>query len=78
MNSATAMGRAAAPETANRSCPPNVARMQSPFGLLEYLSPVLRYSRSPAYFDKPPVPVGSSQPQWLPKPSPRRTGKLKR
>ena len=27
MNSATARGRAAAPETANRSCPPNVARI---------------------------------------------------
>jgi crotonobetainyl-CoA:carnitine CoA-transferase CaiB-like acyl-CoA transferase len=57
---------------------PNLARMHSPFGALEYLPPVLRYSRAPAYFDKPPVPVGSSQPQWLPKPSPHRTGKPQR
>ena len=51
---------------------PAVARMQSPFGTLEYPPPVLRYSRSPAYFDKPPVPVGSSQPQWLPRPGSHR------
>jgi crotonobetainyl-CoA:carnitine CoA-transferase CaiB-like acyl-CoA transferase len=47
--------------------PPLVARMESPFGQLEYLPPVLRYSGTPAYFDKPPVPIGSSRPVWLPK-----------
>jgi crotonobetainyl-CoA:carnitine CoA-transferase CaiB-like acyl-CoA transferase len=47
---------------------PFVSRMQSPFGTLDYLPPVLRYSLTAAYFDKPPVPIGSSRAGWLPKP----------
>lgn len=45
---------------------PYVARMGSPFGTLDYLPPVLRYSHTTAFFDKPPVPIGSSIAQWLP------------
>jgi hypothetical protein len=44
---------------------PHLARMESPFGALEYLPPALRYSRTAAYWDKPPVPIGSSRPGWL-------------
>jgi crotonobetainyl-CoA:carnitine CoA-transferase CaiB-like acyl-CoA transferase len=46
---------------------PQTLHMQSPFGLLEYVAPALRYSSSTAHFDKPPVPVGSSPAEWLPR-----------
>jgi crotonobetainyl-CoA:carnitine CoA-transferase CaiB-like acyl-CoA transferase len=45
---------------------PRTLYMESPFGTLEYVAPALRYSDTPGYFDKPPVPVGSSPPEWLP------------
>lgn len=48
--------------------PPFLWRMESPFGTLDYVPPALRYSETIAYFDKPPVPVGASQPAWLTRP----------
>jgi len=44
---------------------PRLERMESPFGALEYVVPALRYSVTPARYDRPPVPVGSSRPGWL-------------
>jgi len=45
---------------------PRTRRMESPFGTLDYVAPALRYSETVSYFDKPPVPVGASRPEWLP------------
>jgi crotonobetainyl-CoA:carnitine CoA-transferase CaiB-like acyl-CoA transferase len=44
---------------------PRLERMESPFGTLDYVAPALRYSVTPARYDRPPVPVGSSLPGWL-------------
>ena len=44
---------------------PRLERMESPFGTLDYVAPALRYSATPARYDRPPVPVGSSPPGWL-------------
>jgi len=44
---------------------PSLEQMESPFGVLNYVAPALRYSATPARYDGPPVPVGSSQPRWL-------------
>lgn len=46
---------------------PCVRRMESPFGTLDYVAPALHYSETAAYFDKPPVPVGASRADWLPR-----------
>ncbi|HXC39471.1 MAG TPA: CoA transferase [Burkholderiales bacterium] len=46
---------------------PRLRRMDSPFGLLEYVAPPLRYSETEAYFARPPEPVGASLPRWLPR-----------
>jgi crotonobetainyl-CoA:carnitine CoA-transferase CaiB-like acyl-CoA transferase len=45
---------------------PRIWRMDSPFGILDYPAPALRYSETPGYFATPPLPVGASQPRWLP------------
>jgi crotonobetainyl-CoA:carnitine CoA-transferase CaiB-like acyl-CoA transferase len=47
---------------------PRTLRMESPFGTVEYVAPALRYSQTPSYFDKPPVPIGASRAEWLPLP----------
>lgn len=44
---------------------PRTATMDSPFGALEYVAPTIRYSETPGFFDKPPVPVGASRAEWL-------------
>ncbi len=44
---------------------PRIATMDSPFGALEYVAPAIRYSETPGFFDKPPVPVGASRAEWL-------------
>ncbi|CAK2695021.1 Carnitine dehydratase [Vibrio crassostreae] len=36
----------------------------SPFGVITHLKPVLEYSKTPAYWDKPASPLGSSYPSW--------------
>ncbi|GAB7220369.1 CoA transferase [Vibrio comitans] len=36
----------------------------SPFGVITHLKPVLEYSETPAYWDKPASPLGSSLPLW--------------
>jgi crotonobetainyl-CoA:carnitine CoA-transferase CaiB-like acyl-CoA transferase len=45
--------------------PPQTATMQSPFGELEYLAPLTRFSVSPSFWDKPPEPLGSSRAEWI-------------
>ena len=52
---------------APRTTAPCVARMDSPFGELEYLAPVAQYSDTKAYWDKPPQPLGASRAEWLPR-----------
>ncbi len=49
---------------------PRILRMESPFGDLQYLAPVAQYSETAAYWDKPPVPLGASRAEWLPRASP--------
>lgn len=39
-------------------------RLQGPFGELEYLAPITRYSRTPAYWQRPPEPFGASPARW--------------
>ena len=46
---------------------PRILRMDSPFGELEYLGPVAQYAETPAFWDKPPVPLGASRAEWLPR-----------
>ena len=53
---------------------PRTLQMESPFGLIEYVAPALRYSSTTAHFDKPPVPVGASQAEWLPRANARMPG----
>jgi hypothetical protein len=45
---------------------PRIWQMESPFGILDYVAPALRYSETPSHFDTPPVPVGASPLSWLP------------
>jgi rhodanese-related sulfurtransferase len=49
------------------SAPPLKRSMLTPFGELEYLAPVTRYSETESYFSRPPVPRGSSLAEWLPR-----------
>ena len=44
---------------------PRILTMDSPFGELQYLAPVAQYSETPAYWDKPPLPLGASRAEWL-------------
>lgn len=48
-----------------RSAPPHVARMASPFGELEYLTPVAQFAETPAFWARPPQPLGASSAVWL-------------
>lgn len=43
---------------------PSVATMDSPFGELEYLPPLARYSETKAYWNRPPLPLGACLPVW--------------
>jgi crotonobetainyl-CoA:carnitine CoA-transferase CaiB-like acyl-CoA transferase len=49
-----------------RARPPRLLSMQSPFGELTYLAPVTQYSETSAYWSRPPEPLGTSRPVWLP------------
>lgn len=51
----------------NAPLQPQTAVMQSPFGELEYLAPLTRFSCSPSYWDRPPEPLGSSRAEWMTK-----------
>jgi crotonobetainyl-CoA:carnitine CoA-transferase CaiB-like acyl-CoA transferase len=42
----------------------------SPLGIIRHLAPVARLRRTPARWDKPPVPNGHDQPVWPPRNSP--------
>ncbi|MFC1535088.1 CoA transferase [Thermodesulfobacteriota bacterium] len=44
---------------------PYLDRAKTVFGEVEYASPITQYSETKAFWDKPPVPPGSSQPVWL-------------
>lgn len=44
--------------------PASTLRMHSPFGELEYLSPITHYSKTPAYWQCPPEPFGASLARW--------------
>lgn len=48
-----------------RPRPPIMMSMPSGFGQLGYLAPVTQFALSPSYWDKPPVPLGASRPEWL-------------
>lgn len=47
--------------------PPRLLTMPTAYGQLEYLMPATRFSETPAYWDKPTVPPGTSLAQWLPR-----------
>jgi hypothetical protein len=59
------LGLLEAARAASPSAPPRILRMDSPFGELDYLAPVACYSETPAFWDKPPVPLGASRAAWL-------------
>lgn len=46
--------------------PEDLAVMQTPYGEIEYARPITRYSETPAYWEKPPSPAGSSSLCWVP------------
>jgi hypothetical protein len=39
--------------------------MPSAFGELQYVAPIARLSRTPAYWSRPPEPAGASIARWL-------------
>jgi hypothetical protein len=39
--------------------------MESPFGRITAVAPVERMSETMPHFDRPPLPLGSSEPVWL-------------
>lgn len=53
------------PVAARDTGTPRLERMDSPYGPLEYLASPVRYSETPARFDRPPEPEGASPPVWL-------------
>jgi crotonobetainyl-CoA:carnitine CoA-transferase CaiB-like acyl-CoA transferase len=42
-----------------------LAEMDAPDGRIRYLKPVLKLSRTPAYFARPPVPLGYHPASWI-------------
>jgi hypothetical protein len=44
---------------------PALERRSSPFGELEQLPPVARFSETPAHWLLPPSPTGAFAPEWL-------------
>lgn len=45
--------------------PPMLDRVDSVFGPLEFLAPVTQFSGLKAYWESPPVPLGSCKAEWL-------------
>lgn len=64
-----AQDRVAASPAALRPEDFDTAEMDTPFGRLQYLPPVTRLSRTPAYWNKPPCPPGSHRPDWADEPA---------
>jgi len=44
---------------------PDFGRFGTPFGEIRYSLPITQYSETKAYWDKPPVPPGAHQPEWI-------------
>jgi len=44
--------------------PAKTSIIDGPFGEIEYLAPITRYSRTPAYWATPPLPLGASPARW--------------
>ena len=44
--------------------PSDLMEMDSPFGRLQVAAPITQYSRTPAYWSRPPEPFGTSLPRW--------------
>lgn len=44
--------------------PAKTITMQSPWGELELVAPVVQYSETKAYWELPPAPFGSHKPEW--------------
>lgn len=44
--------------------PADLLEMESPFGRLQVAAPITQYSRTPAFWDRPPEPFGASLPRW--------------
>jgi hypothetical protein len=38
--------------------------MDTPFGPIRHLRPVIRLSKTPPYWSRPPVPLGTHPPAW--------------
>ena len=43
---------------------PELGRMESPYGEIEYALPITQFSETKACWDKPPEPPGASKPVW--------------
>ena len=43
---------------------PVIRAMDSPFGELHYLAPITHFSRTPAFWESPPLPLGASRAHW--------------
>ena len=41
-----------------------LVEIQSPQGRIQHLKPVLELSETPPFWERPPVPLGSSPPRW--------------
>jgi hypothetical protein len=41
-----------------------IADMPSPFGPLRHVVPPARFSETPAFWSRPPVPLGTHAPAW--------------
>lgn len=46
---------------------PRLQVTETPFGTLEHMAPVVQYSETPARWDSPPLPLGASRAEWLPR-----------
>ena len=44
-----------------------LAEMDAPDGRIRYLRPVAQLSETPAYWSRPPVPLGYHRPEWPPR-----------
>ena len=41
-----------------------IAEMDSPFGSLRHVRPAAQLSETPAFWSRPPVPLGTHEPAW--------------
>jgi crotonobetainyl-CoA:carnitine CoA-transferase CaiB-like acyl-CoA transferase len=47
---------------------PLLGEIDSPYGRIQHLKPVLALSETPPYWSRPPVPLGTHAPEWPPRP----------